>query len=175
MFKDCFDFCYFLHLICVFFSYYFLYFFPPWLLLLVQFFFFFHNFFHFTFFFCVNFFLICYFSFFFFIFLGSWFLCSSIFLFFNEMSIYTEFFNKNIMCIFFKSIRGMRVNLYKLYFLSSHFSPQLNKIFFYLSSFSSLQPNTHERKLNFFYPPTFPSTKPNEPKRNKPIVFVKFW
>ena len=47
------------------------------------------------------------------------------------------------------------VNLYKLYFLSSHFSSQPNKRVFILPTFLSSQPNTYERKLNLFYPPTF--------------------
>ena len=49
------------------------------------------------------------------------------------------------------------VNLYKLHFLSSHFSFQPNKRVFHLSTFPSLQPNTQEGKLNIFYPLTFPS------------------
>ena len=47
------------------------------------------------------------------------------------------------------------VNLYQLYFLSSHFSSQPNKRVFLLPTFLSSQPNTYERKLNLFYPPTF--------------------
>ena len=39
------------------------------------------------------------------------------------------------------------VNLYKLYFLSSHFSSQPNKRVFILPTFLSSQPNTYERKL----------------------------
>ena len=50
------------------------------------------------------------------------------------------------------------VNLYKLHFLSSHFSFQPNKKVFHSPTFPSLQPNTHEGKLNIFYPPTFPSS-----------------
>ena len=46
------------------------------------------------------------------------------------------------------------VNLYKLHFLSSHFSPQPNKSIFHLPTFPPLQPNTHERKPNIFYPST---------------------
>ena len=46
------------------------------------------------------------------------------------------------------------VNLYKLHFLSSHFSFQPNKKVFHPSTFPSLQPNTHEGKVNIFYPPT---------------------
>ena len=65
-------------------------------------------------------------------------------------------YNKNII-----------VNLYKLYFLSSHFSLQLNKKVFHPPTFPPLQPNTQEGKLNLFYPPTnfssfhfsIPSTK----------------
>ena len=53
--------------------------------------------------------------------------------------------------------KGIIVNLYKLHFPSSHFSFQPNKIVFHPTTFSSLQPNTHEEKLNIFHPPTFPS------------------
>ena len=49
------------------------------------------------------------------------------------------------------------VNLYKLNFLSFHFSFQPNKRVFHPPTFPSLQPNTHEGKLNIFYPPTFSS------------------
>ena len=48
------------------------------------------------------------------------------------------------------------VNLYQLYFSSSHFLSQLNKKVFHPSIFPPFQPNTNEGKLNFFYPPTFP-------------------
>ena len=70
------------------------------------------------------------------------------------------------------------VNLYKLHFLSSHFSFQLNKIIFHPPTFPSLQPNTHEGKLNIFYPPTnFPffhfSTPPTKQTfRVLAILFV---
>ena len=55
--------------------------------------------------------------------------------------------------------KGIIINLYKLYFLSSHFSFQPNKRVFHLLTFPSLQPNTHEGKLNIsilplFHPPT---------------------
>ena len=50
--------------------------------------------------------------------------------------------------------KGIIVNLYKLHFLSSHFSFQPNKRVFHPPTFSPLQPNTHEGKLNIFYPPT---------------------
>ena len=53
---------------------------------------------------------------------------------------------------------GIMVNLYKLFFLSSHFSFQPNKRVFHLPNFPSLQPNTHEEKLNIFHPPTFLSS-----------------
>ena len=52
--------------------------------------------------------------------------------------------------------KDITVNLYKLLFLSSHFSFQPNKKVFYSLTFPSLQPNTHEGKLNIFHPPTFP-------------------
>ena len=54
--------------------------------------------------------------------------------------------------------KGIIVNLYKLHFLSSHFSFQPNKRVFHPSIFPSLQPNTHEGKLNIFYPSTFLSS-----------------
>ena len=55
--------------------------------------------------------------------------------------------------------KGIIVNLYKPYFLSSHFSFQPNKRVINRLTFPSLQPNTHEGKLNIFYPPTnFPSS-----------------
>ena len=50
--------------------------------------------------------------------------------------------------------KGIIVNLYKLHFLSSHFSFQPNKRVFRPPTFPSLQPNTHEGKLNIFHPPT---------------------
>ena len=54
--------------------------------------------------------------------------------------------------------KGIMVNLYKLLFLSSHFSFQQNKRVFHPPTFSSLQPNTHKEKLNIFHLPTFPSS-----------------
>ena len=48
--------------------------------------------------------------------------------------------------------KGIIVNLYKLHFLSSHFSFQPNKKVFHSSTFSSLQPKHNERKLDIFYP-----------------------
>ena len=62
---------------------------------------------------------------------------------------------------------GIIVNLYKLHFLSSHFSFQPNKRVFHPPTFSSLQPNTYEGKLNIFHPPiifhppTFSLLQPN--------------
>ena len=53
--------------------------------------------------------------------------------------------------------RCMRVILYKLHFLSPHFSSQPNKWVFRFSTFPSSQPNTNERKLNLFYSPNFSS------------------
>ena len=61
------------------------------------------------------------------------------------------------------------VNLYKLFFLSSHFSFQPNKRVFHPPTFPSLQPNTHEGKLNIFHPLTifhpytFSLLQPNGP------------
>ena len=49
------------------------------------------------------------------------------------------------------------VNLYQLYFSTSHFLSQLNKKVFYPSTFPPLKSNTDEGKLNLFYPLTFPS------------------
>ena len=48
----------------------------------------------------------------------------------------------------------MRVNLflYKLHFLSSHFSSQPNKIVFHPFTLPSFKPNTYEEKLNLFHP-----------------------
>ena len=57
-------------------------------------------------------------------------------------------YNKNII-----------VNLYKLYFLSSHFSLQPIKKVFHPLTFPPLQPNTHEGKPNLFYPPIFLSNQ----------------
>ena len=54
--------------------------------------------------------------------------------------------------------KGIIVNLYKLHFLSSHFSFQPYKRVIHPPTFSSLQPNTHEGKLNIFHPLTFPSS-----------------
>ena len=68
--------------------------------------------------------------------------------------------------------KGIMVNLYKLLFLSSHFSFQPNKRVFHPPTFPSLQPNTHEGKLNIFHPltifhlSTFPLLQPNEPLEN---------
>ena len=51
------------------------------------------------------------------------------------------------------SNKGIIVNLYKLHFLSSHFSFQPNKRIFYPPTFPPLQPNTNKGKLNLFHPP----------------------
>ena len=50
------------------------------------------------------------------------------------------------------------INLYQLYFSSSHFLSQPNKKVFHPSTFPPFQPNTNEGKLNLFYHPTFPSS-----------------
>ena len=68
-----------------------------------------------------------------------------LFIFFNEMSIYIQFFNKIIMCKINLPNKGIKVNLYKLYFLFSYFFLQPNK-----TVFLSFQPNTYERTINFF-------------------------
>ena len=67
------------------------------------------------------------------------------------------------------------INLYKLYFPSSHFSLQPSKKVLHPPIFPPLQPNTYEGKPNLFYPPTnFPSshfsTPPN--KRTLRVVLV---
>ena len=54
-----------------------------------------------------------------------------LFIFFNEMSIYIQFFNKIIMCKINLPNKGIKVNLYKLYFLFSYFFLQPNKTVFY--------------------------------------------
>ena len=51
--------------------------------------------------------------------------------------------------------KGIIVNLYKLHFLSSYYYLQPNKRVFHPNTFSPLQPNTHEGKLNLFNPLTF--------------------
>ena len=64
----------------------------------------------------------------------------------------------NISISYISYNKDIIVNLYKLHFPSSSFSLQPNKKVFYPPTFLPLQPNTYERKLNFFYPPTFPSS-----------------
>ena len=54
-----------------------------------------------------------------------------LFIFFNEMSIYIQFFNKIITCKINLPNKGIKVNLYKLYFLFSYFFLQPNKTVFY--------------------------------------------
>ena len=62
--------------------------------------------------------------------------------------------------------KGIIVNLYKLHFLSSHFSFQPNKRVFHSPTFPPFQPNTHKRKPKLFYPLDFPfshfSTSPTK-------------
>ena len=80
--------------------------------------------------------------------------------------------------------RGIIVNLYKLHFSSCPFSLQPNKRVFHFSTFSPLQPNTQEGKLNIFHPPTFPSshnfpsshffTPPTKRTLKHYITFIKF-
>ena len=71
--------------------------------------------------------------------------------------------------------KGIIVNLYKLHFLSSHFSFQPNKRVFHPPTFPPLQPNTHEGKLNICHPPTFPSshffTPPTKQTIKQPLSF----
>ena len=55
-----------------------------------------------------------------------------------EVSIHTQFFNKNIMCYFLLFNKGMKVNLYKLYFPLSYFYFQQNRRAFHPSNFSPL-------------------------------------
>ena len=72
--------------------------------------------------------------------------------------------------------KGRIVNLYKLHFLSSHFSFQPNKRVFHPPTFPSLQPHTHIRgKTKYFisshfsiisltfHLPNFPLLHPNGP------------
>ena len=66
---------------------------------------------------------------------------------FSQKNIY--FYNKFIYYILYNM--GIRVNLYKLHILSFHFSYQSNKIFFYPSTFSLLQPNTNGGNYIFFF------------------------
>ena len=79
--------------------------------------------------------------------------------------------NKSIFYLLYN--KSIIVNLYKLHFLSSHFSFQANRRVFHPLTFPSLQLNTHERKLNvfhspiIFYPPTFPLLQPNTPLKKK--------
>ena len=54
--------------------------------------------------------------------------------------------------------KGIIVNLYKLHFPSFPFSLQPNKRVFHPPTFSPLQLNTQEGKLNIFHPLTFPSS-----------------
>ena len=71
--------------------------------------------------------------------------------------------------------KGRIVNLYKLHFLSSHFSFQPNKRVFLPPTFPSLQPNTHEGKLNIFYPPTnFPSSQFYTPPSKRTLKLTTF-
>ena len=63
----------------------------------------------------------------------------------------------NISISYISYNKDIIVNLYELHFLSSSFFLQLNKRVFHHPTFLPLQPNTHERKPNFFYPPIFSS------------------
>ena len=75
--------------------------------------------------------------------------------------------------------KGIRINLYKLHFLSFNFSPQPNKEFFISLTFPPLQLNTHKEKLKFsiiplFHPPTnflfsYFSTPPTK------LIQTKIW
>ena len=148
MFKVCFDFCHFLHLI------FFFFFSSPLLLLLLlfyssilllfsstkstSFFFFFGCV-------CAHSFLICYFSFFFIIFFSSFVLDSCAHLLFLMKCPPIYKFLIKIQCAIFLSNKGMRVNLYKLYILCSHFFPQPSKKVFYSSN------QIHIRKITKFF------------------------
>ena len=63
--------------------------------------------------------------------------------------------------------KSIMFNLYKLHFPSSYIFLQPNKRVFHPPTFSLLQPNTQEGKLNIlhpptiFYPLTFPLLQPN--------------
>ena len=98
-----------------------------------------------------------YFSFFFFFFFFV-----LIYLFFNEVHIHTQIFNKNRICYFFIYLfnRGMRVNLYNLSFLPSLSSSQPNKWVFLLSTFPSSHSFFSYLPLSFI-PSYQKSTQPN--------------
>ena len=63
--------------------------------------------------------------------------------------------------------KGMKLNLYKLHFLSFNISSQPNKEVFHPFNFLFPQPNTHEGRLNLVYfippvsipPPFYPLTE----------------
>lgn len=142
-FKKCFGFCHFLQLVFVLFLLLFFihFFFPALLLLIIQYSFFF--FLAFIIFFLHIFFgshlliLVGWFFFLFFFYVHP-FLLLICFGFFCNFS-----FNKNIICNFLLSNRSMWVNLYKLCFLSSHFSPYTNKWVFHPSNQTHM---THMRE-----------------------------
>ena len=82
-------------------------------------------------------------------------------LFLRSIHSYTIFLIK-IWCVTFLFLSNIYiiVNFYQFYFLSCHFSSQLNKKVFHLSIFPSFQLNTYERTKfllpsYFFIPPTF--------------------
>ena len=65
------------------------------------------------------------------------------------------------------------INLYKLYFPSSHFSLQPSKKVLHPPIFPPLQPNTYEGKPNLFYPPTnFPSSHFSTPPNKRTLRVV---
>ena len=74
--------------------------------------------------------------------------------------------------------KGIIVNLYKLHFSSFSFSLQPNKRVFHPPTFSPLQPNTQEGKLNILHPPTifYPLTFPLlQPNRALEILLTLVW
>ena len=81
------------------------------------------------------------------------------FFFTNEVPIHIQFFNKYIMCYIFIfylfiSNRIMKVNLYKSYFLSSHFSFQSNKRDFHPSTYPP-QTKHHDKIQKSLLSPLF--------------------
>ena len=74
------------------------------------------------------------------------------------MSIQIFFLIINVLLFVYIFSKDIMVNLYQLYFSTSHFLSQPNKKFFHPSTFPPFQPNSNEGKLNLFYHPTFPSS-----------------
>ena len=73
-----------------------------------------------------------------------------LFIFFNEMSIYIQFFNKIIMCKINLPNKGIKVNLYKLYFYFPTFFFNQTKPFFILSTKHIWKKNKFFLSFHFF-------------------------